>query len=172
MKALIHQILVDSGVAKGKIEALTDQLLAVMPKSGESHPPKTENGVTYIWCSRHQEYHPSDIMVPNKSKESGYANYCKPAQRKWEWMHKHSNLLGSVCSRLYSEEKNKSAKLVWNLAQTLKNTKNAHSTFNNISVSDSIDEVVQKCISEFYTPDIISCIPEDMHKMLGLAKSK
>lgn len=175
MRTEIIEILANSGVAKTKVEAIAQELHTLFlanQKSGESHPPKEENGVMHIWCSRHCEYHPSDVMVPNKSKDCGYANYCKPAQRKWEWMHKHSGLLGSVCGRLYSEEKNKSAKQIWNLSQTLKETKNNTATFNNISTSDSIETVVDKCIAEFYTEDIVKLIPKDMHKMLGLAKAK
>ena len=55
----------------------------------------------------------------------------------------------------------------------VKRKTNLHTaTFNNISTSDSIETVVDKCIAEFYTEDIVKLIPEDMHKMLGLAKAK
>lgn len=174
MKALIHQILAEGGVKGSKLEALADAIAAAIPQtSSGSHPSYTENGITYIWCSRHQEYHPAQYMVPNKSKESGYANYCKPAQRKWEWMHKHAQLLTSAVASLYQLGKNDEASTLYFLSQTLAKEKNNQPyQYKNIDIDMSIEDVVASCVNQFYTNDIKNIIPEHLHKMLGLAPKK
>lgn len=171
MRTKIINILVEAAVAKGKVEGLADSLLSLFNEnrvSGESHPPYQENGKMFVWCSRHQQYHESDIMVPNKSKECGFANYCKPAQRKWEWMHAHSQKLGAVSSRLFVDKKYEEGTEIALLAEKLKNEKNKPYMFNNISTDMDIKQVVESCVNEFYTKSIVKLIPEDFHKSLGI----
>lgn len=173
MKTKIIDILNNAAVAKGKVEGLADALLNLFNEnrvSGESHPPKTVDGKLLVWCSRHQQYHESEYMVPNKSKECGFANYCKAAQRRWEWMHRHSQLLSSISARLHQDGKHDDASTIYFLADTLKVDKNkAPATYADIEVDDSIDEVVQSCKDKWYTPDIVAMIPEDLRKSVGLA---
>lgn len=173
MRTKIINILVEAAVAKGKVEGLADSLLNLFNEnrvSSESHPPKMVDGKQMIWCSRHQQYHEAEYMVPNKSKECGYANYCKAAQRRWEWMHRHSSLLSSISARLHQDGKHDDASTIYFLADTLKVEKNkAPATYADIDVDDTIDEVVQSCKDKWYTPDIVGMIPQDLLKSVGLA---
>lgn len=172
MRTEIIEILANSGVkiSDSKKEALAKELMQLLTtKSSGQHAPYTENGITYVWCSRHCEYHPSDVMVPNKSKDCGYANYCKPAQRKWEWMHKHSQLLGSVSARLHQDDNHDDASTIFFHADTMKKEKNNQpGQYQSITIDMSADEVVEACKAEWYPERIRQLIPADLLKQLGL----
>lgn len=154
MRTEIINILADSGVkiSKDKVAQITEQLYSLFQanSSKQSHPAFEKDGVTMIWCSRHGEYHPIDVMVPNKSKKDGVANYCKAAQRKWEWMHAKSTLVASYASNYFINDEIDKAKKLVDLGKYLKETKNIVSTFENITTDMSSELVVKICEDEFF----------------------
>lgn len=155
MRTEIINILVDSGVkiSKEKQAQIVESLYSLFQanSSKQSHPSFEQDGVTMIWCSRHGEYHPIEYMVPNKSKKEGVANYCKAAQRKWEWMHAKSTLVASFAANYFVQgEMDKAKKLVY-LGNYLKETKNVVSTFDNIKVDMTSELVVKICEDEFFS---------------------
>ena len=151
MRLKIIEILAEGGVAKSKIEALAEAIAAAIPQNTRgSHQPYEENGVQYVWCSRHGKYHPIDMMVPNRSKEIGVANYCRAAQRKWEWMHAKSGLILSIAAQAFVSGDNVKAKKLVDLGNYLKDTKNVVSTFDNIDVEMTSDQVIKLCEEEFF----------------------
>lgn len=154
MRTEIINILAESGVkiSKEKQAQIVESLYSIFQanSSKQSHPPFEKDGVTMIWCSRHGEYHPIDMMVPNKSKKEGVANYCKAAQRKWEWMHAKSGLLASYAANEFMNNNQAKAKKLMELSQYLKETKNVVSTFENINVDMNSDLVVKLCEDEFF----------------------
>lgn len=152
-------------LAQKIVEALREK----MPKSN-GHKPYTEYGVTYIWCSRHQAYHPSDVMVPNSSKDCGYANYCKPAQAKWEWMHKTAQKLTSVAAFAFGAEDIEKGKKLIDKATFLANEKNNQpECYKDIFCEDDPKEVVAK-YREIVYHDITDILTDDDRKVLGLKK--
>lgn len=165
----LHRILAENGVKGAKAEAIIAEVMENLPTKAAARPPKVEDGVTYIWCSRHCQYHPADIMVPNKSKQSGFANYCKPAQRRWEWMHKHSQLLASIAAKLYVANDADAASTVFQKSEFLKTEKNNQPhAYDDITTDMSVDDVVALNLKKFYDAKFIQLIPQDCHKMLGI----
>lgn len=155
MRTEIINILAKVGGIKNeqKQEAVANalmQLFASNRQSGSSHPPFEENGVKMVWCSRHGKYHTIDYMVPNKSKELGVANYCRAAQRKWEWMHAKSSIILSYAAQAFVRNDAVQAKKLVDLGNFLKETKNVVSTFDNIDIEMTSQEVVQVCEEEFF----------------------
>lgn len=154
MRTEIINILADSGVkiSKDKVAQITEQLYSLFQanSSKQSHPSFEQDGVTMIWCSRHGEYHPIEFMVPNKSKKEGVANYCKAAQRKWEWMHAKSTLVASYAANYFVQGEMDKAKKLVDLGNFLKETKNVVSTFDNIKVDMPSELVVKICEDEFF----------------------
>lgn len=154
MRTEIINILADSGVkiSKEKQAQIVESLYSLFQanSSKQSHPSFEQDGVTMIWCSRHGEYHPIEYMVPNKSKKEGVANYCKAAQRKWEWMHAKSTLVASYAANYFVQGEMDKAKQLVELGNYLKETKNVVSTFDNIKVDMASDLVVKICEDEFF----------------------
>lgn len=154
MRTEIINILADSGVkiSKEKQAQIVESLYSLFQanSSKQSHPSFEQDGVTMIWCSRHGEYHPIEYMVPNKSKKEGVANYCKAAQRKWEWMHAKSTLIASYAANHFVQGEMDKAKKLVDLGNYLKETKNVVSTFDNIKVDMASELVVKICEDEFF----------------------
>lgn len=152
-------------LAKKIAEALRNK----MPKSS-GHKPYVENGTTYIWCSRHQAYHPSDYMVPNSSKESGYANYCKPAQAKWEWMHKTAQKLTSIAAFAFgAEDIEKGKKLVDKATFLAKEKNNQPECYKDVMFNDDPKKVIAEYMEIVYM-DITDILTDNDRKVLGLKK--
>lgn len=154
MRTEIINILAESGVkiSKEKQAQIVESLYSIFQanSSKQSHPSFEQDGVTMIWCSRHGEYHPIEYMVPNKSKKEGVANYCKAAQRKWEWMHAKSGLLASYAANEFMNDNQVKAKKLMELSQYMKETKNVVSTFDHINIDMNSDLVVKLCEDEFF----------------------
>ena len=157
MRLEIIDILAKVGGIKSEAkreEVVTELLTLFAQNKGGTHAPYDENGTMMVWCSRHGEYHPIDLMVPNKSKEIGVANYCRAAQRKWEWMHAKYSVIMSLAAINLAEENNPKARALGlkysALAQKLKNTKNLQTTFENIDKNMDPKEVVALCEEEFF----------------------
>lgn len=152
MKNLIAEILAEAGVKKN-IDELTDKLyLGIAQMSAgqrQSHPSYVSNGKTFVWCSRHKKYHEIDYMVPNKSKKDGVANYCKAAQRKWEWMYKYEQLLLAKSAYFYTVKDYEKAERLVGVSNLLKMSKNEMSTFDNIPVDMDTKEVVVVCEQQY-----------------------
>lgn len=95
MENTIREILVEQGVKKNIDDIVTAIMLEInKPKSRETHDSFVDaQGITWIYCSRHKDYHEEIHMVKNKSRKNGYAPYCKQSQIVWERLHRESNLL-------------------------------------------------------------------------------
>lgn len=152
MKNLIAEILAEAGVKKN-VDDIAEKLYLGISQhvagQRQSHPSYVSNGKTFVWCSRHKKYHEIDYMVPNKSKKDGVANYCKAAQRKWEWMYKYEQLLMAKSSFFFIAKDYEKAERLVGVSNLLKMSKNDMSSFDNIPVDMDPKEVVTLCEQEY-----------------------
>lgn len=153
MKNTIMNILIKAGVKKNA-EAIAIAIVEQFSEQRQAHPTYVDNGRTMVWCSRHGDYHEIEYMVPNKSKKDGVANYCKPAQRRWEWMHKYSQLLMAKSAKFFIDGNMDIATHLVSLSKQLAAEKNSTQSFQDITLEMTSEEVVNASV-EKYIKDVV-----------------
>lgn len=146
-------ILAENGVKKNA-EAIALAIVETFSEQRQAHPTYVDNGRTMVWCSRHGDYHEIEHMVPNKSKKDGVANYCKAAQRRWEWMHKQSQLIMGKSAKFFIDGQHDIATQLVSISKQLSAEKNQTMSFQDITLDMTSEEVVEASIQK-YLADVI-----------------
>lgn len=136
MENIIRDILVNNGVKKNVDNIVTLIMLEInKPKNRESHDSYIDdNGITWIYCSRHKEYHEENYMVKNKSRKNGYAPYCKQSQIVWERLHRESNLLKQQAAEEFMKGNTEKGQELMKESEIKSIAKNMSDTYKDVEV--------------------------------------
>lgn len=136
MENTIKEILVEKGVKKNLDEIVTAIMLEInKPKNRETHEMYVDaKGITWIYCSRHKEYHEEIHMVKNKSRKNGYAPYCKQSQIVWERLHRESNLLKQQAAEEFMKDNIEKGQQLMRDSEAKAMAKNMTITYESVEV--------------------------------------